>query len=121
MNKETFMNKETQESSQLSAEILGEYPDLQNLSKEEKLAVSATYLNIRTVERNLEKVQTGKPTVDIEYHLSDVGKTLDRLKSENNPVLEKFIADHKAKLEDVTARAKEIIGNKKRGDMEIYR
>ena len=120
---EMGLGKESKESFELDAEILGEYPDLQSLPEEVKTTVSATYKNVRTAERYLEDVQSGKPTGDVEYHLKFVGETLDELKSANNHVLDKFIKDHEAKLADVTAKAQEAIGDKKR-DMNgggIYR
>ena len=103
--------------------ILFKYPDLKNLSEKEKMTVSAIYSNLGTVESWLESIKLNKPAGGVEYSLELVGKALDEMKAINNSALNNFLKDYEEKLVDITARAKEIIGDKKRNtDIDsVYR
>ncbi len=119
-----------QEKFQLDTEICAEYPGLESLPADVQSSISSIYKNIRTVERYLEKVVDGKPTGSVESHLLAVRKTLNFLKKEAKKfsppppeIFDKFITDHKAKLAEISKKAKEIIGDKKRDPQidSIYR
>ncbi len=66
---------------EFSETILAEYPWLKNstLSEKEKSAVSALISNNRTTTRCIPEISTGKPTIDVEYHLKLVESSLQQV------------------------------------------
>jgi hypothetical protein len=116
--------------SETEKKIWREYPNLAFLSEKIKPAVSSAYVNIRTVESYLEKVQRSESTASVEAHLDLVGENLSFLKKEiseflveNSSIppsildLIKFVRDHEVLLTSITKKAKAIIGSKKREDV----
>jgi hypothetical protein len=112
-------------------ELLAEYPEMVALSgfdlppsntsiddytpeQMDALAVSAAFVNGRTGERFIDDVEAGKPTGSVEYLLQVTGESLDHLAQRNNPGYQRFIDAERAKLEERHARAKAVIGDKKR-------
>ena len=114
------------EPFKLDDSLLRDYPEMQALSgmptKEvppDTWRVSVAYMNLRTVERCLSNVEAGRQTIDIEYLLKLVRRSLDEL-----AVTEKygrFVAAERQKLDQLSNRASELIGDKVRGRDAVYR
>ncbi|MBI2147735.1 hypothetical protein HYU19_04635 [Candidatus Woesearchaeota archaeon] len=114
-------SEEANQPFNLDESLLREYPEMQPLSglpardaPQDTWIVSAVYVNLRTVERCLPDIKARKPTISIEYHLTSVKKSLDTLAGTGR--YDRFVAAERQKLDELTERACELIGNKVRTD-----
>lgn len=111
----------------LDDSLLREYPEMQVLSgikrkdmPDDTLTVSAAYTYLRAAERNLPTIEEKRPTASIEYLLKLAKESLDDLTAIGK--YDRFIATEKQKLEEITSKASELIGNKVRIESEgVYR
>lgn len=112
----------------LDNELLREYPEMQKLSDIhipipisqtalEALTVSAAYVNRRSMEKCLPRVEAGLNTINFEYSLRLIKKSHQKLEK----IYPAFVQKEREKLAVLLEEMNTIIGNKRRRKDGVYR